>query len=166
MSDQEITDRDETRRLAYVLLAASYEDVRDARMHELIGTLAHALTHHSGVERSATGGVTTLNYLRIIFRDGEVSPLQSDEARRWLYGRIDRLGRDIDALKNPSDVFGAAGGEISENSRRIFLAVVHDALTRVASDPGRHWWAGEASGDTMHAVEVALDSYLRARDAS
>jgi hypothetical protein len=165
MSDQEITDRDETRRLAYVLLAASHEDVRDARMHELIGTLAHALTHHSGVERSAVGGVTTLNYLRIIFRDGEVSPLQSDEARRWLYGRIDRLGKDIEALKKPDNV-GAPGGEILENLRRVFLGAVHATIDHVASDPGRHWWAGEASGDTMHAVEVALDSYLRARDAS
>jgi hypothetical protein len=166
MSDQEIIDRDETRRLAYVLLAASHEDVRDARMHELIGTLAHALTHHSGEDRGAVAGVTTLNYLRIIFRDTDVSPLQADEARRWLYGQIDRLGKDIETLKNPSDVFGAADDETSENLRRVFLGVVHDALTRVARDPGRHWWAGEASGDTMHAVEVALDAYLRARDGA
>lgn len=157
MSDQEITDRDETRRLAYVLLAAADPDARQARLHELIGTLAHALTHHGGENRTAVGGVYVLDQLRVLLHGGP--PQREDEARRWLYGQIDRLGDDIEALKRPAPLVTA----IPDTPRRAFLKTVYGAFDRVANDPDGEWFAGESSGDTMHGVEVALDRYLATR---
>lgn len=154
MSDQEITDRDETRRLAYMLLAASNPDVRQTKLHDLLGTLAHALTHHAGANRRAVDGVYVLDQLRVVLY-GDTSR-REDEARRWLYGQIDRLGDDIEALKRPAPLVTAS----PDAPRRTFLHVVRVALEQVANDPDGEWFAGESSGDTMHAIEVALDRYL------
>lgn len=158
MSDQEITDRDETRRLAYVLLAAAAPDVRLLKLHDLLGTLAHALTHHSGENRTAVSGVYVLDQLRVLLHGG--TPQREDEARRWLYGQIDRLGDDIEALKRPAPLVTADDVEaIPDTPRRTFLKVVYAALDNVANDPGARWFEGDSSGDTMHEIEVALDAY-------
>lgn len=154
MSDQEITDRDETRRLAYIALAASNPQVCDNRMHELVGTLAHALVHHAG-----NGDVRAIdviaNITAAMFGDGSTGV----EARRELQSVIDDLSADIKRFK--ADPRGAlVESTIPDSPRRAFLRAVHAALDAVANNPDARWFEGASSGDTMHGIEVALDGYI------
>lgn len=157
MSDQEINDRDETRRLAYIVLAAGNPKVREVRLHEVVGTLAHALTHHGAGDRTAVSGSYVLDQLITVMFGGR-SEVSEAEARRWLKGEIDRLGSDIEVIKgrlvNPQDVEA-----IPDTPRRAFMRVVYGVLDRVANDPEGQWFHDSSSGDTMHEVEVALDAY-------
>lgn len=150
MTDQEITDRDETRRLAYIALAVADYRVRDARLHELIGTLAHALAHHAGglqgqdgteIVRAITGGIF----------DGDLRMVEE----------IDALTAQIEQLKRPGRLVTANDDveAILDTPRRTFLKVVYTALDDVANIPDARWFNGDSDSDTMHQIEVALDAY-------
>jgi len=157
MSDQEITDRDETRRLIYTLLAARHPRVRGRRgLAELIGTTVNALTHHARWSATGTHGADMVNMLaRMIFESGA-----ADIAH--FVREIDRLSAQIEGFKNAASP--AEGSEHETPPREVFLNRLGSLFDQVANDPDGAWHDADTSGDTMHSAQVALDAYLRARD--
>lgn len=152
MSDsQEITDRDETRRLAYVLLAASHPQVRAHRLHELIGTLAHSVAHHAGL---TDGPPLVVTLARVVERDmGAIDVLD---------GVINDLTRQIAELKG--DASPATSGEVLSDAfdpvRSALMGKIRDRFEDVARDPYGAWLAGGAADDVMHMIDVALDTFI------
>jgi hypothetical protein len=92
MTDDDLRDLDETRRLAYVALAAA----RLERHHELVGTLVNALAHHGiGVEP----GVAMDKLCALVEPTGDAATIQRDQrdAQDWLRDMLGILNRRIDA---------------------------------------------------------------------
>ena len=78
-------DLDETRRLAYMALAAGHTD-----RYELVATIVNALAHH----QSGADPETAMRHIATVVNSGPGDP---GESEAWLREHIDRINAELEA---------------------------------------------------------------------
>lgn len=84
LTDQELTDRDEARRLAYACLIA-YR-MNDDPGYEMVGTLMNALSHHAGLFSPRYAEELGVNLMA--GRDYSTDPLLIDAILRQVIAKL------------------------------------------------------------------------------
>lgn len=86
ISDGDVKDFDETRRLLYMALVASR-----TKKYNLAGTLVNALKHHHAVDDLSDGEIT--DHVVAVLEGSDADP--ASDSRAWLQAQIDRITAEL-----------------------------------------------------------------------